>query len=460
MNLTICLHNAVRLPGQALSGVVLLTPTVQKQVSARAVSPASDTDTDASDTENDPILPAQQQTTPTPAFHPLDHIDDLRLQVIGRCIVDRSKADSGKLQAHLNESSKSAVTVTNSPTDNTLQYKLFDSKPVTLLSQALAKQAGDDASVGSPSAGSQPYSYEFNLQLPSNLPPTYRGLSVRYTYTVIAVALKGGRKVAECKQPLRIRMSSTVTSATTKAVAPLIDAPVGQQCKLHVSMQAPATLASAYNAGQQATPTPAAEPPASDTPASPKRHLSFGTPIDESFAPVVYNVTQTLPSNDEHSIVRLTLGKQYYRPGDLLRAHLDFSDATLQCYRLVVTLEHIEQLNEKIRLRDSNAVDSDALQGIRRTVHWSQHTYTRHTHTTQIQFSIPQDGCSNFSTALVDVYWQLRFKFITATAVMDNASSIVDPPVDALIWPLPIKVVGSTQQAQRAVQTTTVIVAK
>jgi hypothetical protein len=161
-------------------------------------------------------------------------------------------------------------------------------------------------------------------------------------------------------------------------------------------------------------------------------------------------------------VAKLTLDSRYTRPGDTVRGHVDFSRAQIRCYRLAITLEQTEIVQEDVMKPGLVAVkaaasassssaasspsSSAAAAVASRRVFWHFHQYTVNT------FCLPLDVVANFRTDLVEVSWGLKFAFITDVSPQPNKAAWTFLPApsstkaEPLRWTLPLNVLPHDKQ--------------
>ena len=186
--------------------------------------------------------------------------------------------------------------------------------------------------------------------------------------------------------------------------------------------------------------TPAAAP----TPLSMRDRLTGSSPSPAAAAAVS-------PTEVSAHVVKLTLDNRYTRPGDTVRGHLDFSAATIRCYRVNINLEQVETVAEDVTRPEPNG--SAAASPVSSSkVYWRWHAYTVNTLSTHFTFCLPLDVLPNFTTDLVSVSWCLRFQLITDVDSSPSHSwSFLPAPsatkAEPLKWVLPLMVLPNDEDA-------------
>jgi hypothetical protein len=206
--------------------------------------------------------------------------------------------------------------------------------------------------------------------------------------------------------------------------------------------------------------------------------------------PVSININKA-----EHHLVKFSMDKTIFQPGDILRAVFDFSQGVIPCYQVAVRLELEEELvyatplpartaaggNPSIRVSSEIPVtrapsakpltasselgaESPMQQPPRVSIISEFHEATHNTSRTSLSFNIPMEASPHFSTNLgtvnsacvpfalifsnalfsVSVRWMLRFEFITATLPHDRRGElnidIAPQECEKLNWQMQIRV--------------------
>jgi len=184
-------------------------------------------------------------------------------------------------------------------------------------------------------------------------------------------------------------------------------------------------------------------------------------PDPHPLAPLTFNISKGAvdASGAEISghVVRVTLDNRFARPGDTVRGHLDFSGAALRCYRLTISLEQEERVQEEF----APPAGSSTQPFCTRKSFGHFHSYTVNTLSTHFTFSLPLDGVANFATDVVCVSWLLRFQFIVDVDAVPRPSWPFLPApsstrAESLQWTLPLTVLPHDDEevvAQKVLKT-------
>ncbi|MCJ1251123.1 hypothetical protein MMC30_008354 [Trapelia coarctata] len=108
----------------------------------------------------------------------------------------------------------------------------------------------------------------------------------------------------------------------------------------------------------------------------------------------------------------IMLARPAYRLGETVTAVVDFQEASLCCYSLHVSLETSEVVDPAIALRSSSSIHRAT-----RRVHTISFEDTLFTQKATFSAMIPTNFAPEFVTSGVECQWQLRFEFLTGTAV-------------------------------------------
>ncbi|PRP80911.1 hypothetical protein PROFUN_11352 [Planoprotostelium fungivorum] len=128
--------------------------------------------------------------------------------------------------------------------------------------------------------------------------------------------------------------------------------------------------------------------------------------------------------------------------GDYLRGILNFSEGGLHCLQVSIRLETVERPTYE---------ENSKTAGHFRTIS-EQHQLT-HNHTNaQFSLQIPHDGPSEMTTDLVSLRWRLSFEFVTSSPGITSAQM--------LKWNLPIRVLVSHSPPMNIYSTPNVIIGR
>ena len=387
MECTVYVHNAIRQPGQSINGLITLQ--------------AIDT------TLHNNITPVALKT--------------IKIQFLGKCTYDNRYINTNILQQHINEYCNSnkhnTLTQTNIQVqpDGINSFKLLDTRITTLYTTN---------------------STEFTILLPYNIPCTYNGRYVKYMYYImIALYDIHNYKVTEYKIPIQIQLHHTYNNTVIQSVYNTVILFKHSSINNwpHYTVDATQSIIPNTNINNTTADVPHNTNIESiDTDLHSHNEHTFSSSV-------VYNISQTLHDNTDIHVVQLTMNKQNYHINDIIYGYLDFSHCNVQCYRLIVTLQQIESIQQTYRYTKSRQhAYSKTLQTF--------HRYTRNIKTCQIQFALDSDIVPSFHTELISCTYALQFKFIISNQSTDHVKHTANSEkhVDVLEWSLPLTIVSTT----------------
>lgn len=164
-------------------------------------------------------------------------------------------------------------------------------------------------------------------------------------------------------------------------------------------------------------------------------------------SPNFYNIT-----NGRGRVVRFCLFKNSYKLGEDIVGTFDFSNATVSCAQVSVSLQSEEIVMEKYR-RGKNSLPTLV-------------SYNKHHEVciglkySQLVLPIPLHVTPDFSTDLMTLKWRLHFEFVTTTKLveMPNENTInwqgpTTLDVETMIWDLPLHIHPTASPPNIAQQT-------
>lgn len=443
---TICslyINNAICYPGSIIKGLITLLPYNNQQ---QYILPHD-------------ILYSNNQY----------NLSSIKIQCIGKCIYDNNKINNNILQQQINNyinhindintivKPTTIQTSNNNNDSNSSQFKIIDTKPINILL--------DNNNV-----------IKFSILLPNNIPYSYNSKSFKYIYYII-IALYDiyNDKINEIKLPIKIINNKTIHNNNNS-----IDVPYNKLISLNYKLYKQLSDIKVDDNTDDLLDTNDSNTDInnSDTSYNQREHSrdnidnttqtitqsqlqlqSIDDNILHSNQPVLYNISQTLNDTTHINIMQLTLNKHIYSIGDTIYGHLNFRQSNIQCYRLVITLQSNEIIDNSI----SNNKHKKSNNNITTTILSSYHCYTRYIITNQFQFGICSD-ISSFTTQHIQYSYTLNFKFIIAkhdvtTEQLNNTTNNNDN-VDVLLWSLPLTVLSNTLHIKQQSEIKSVVLNK
>ncbi|CAN8062612.1 unnamed protein product [Agarophyton chilense] len=288
--------------------------------------------------------------------------------------------------------------------------------------------------------------FQVECVLPETVPPTFRGVAVRYAYALhIVVKFPDLKAPKLVRVPFRIvtpggtandeaRAKMVVPVPTPKGVGPFSNSFLEEKETTALSMSArllksapPDDIEIALALSLNGRLTPYNEDVNKNNPlTNDHRTLSNlrelpvlptprpGMDIEKKRARKrnvipVYAITQ-----GSHSIARLYLSKKVHHLGDTLSAIFHFQ-GDRPCYRLGARLEAHEVANPEFALGQNAQSTTD--QGVVfRKIYGEHGEFVMSCKNTSVTFSIPYDAPTSFTTSVVSVRWLLHFVFLIPQA--------------------------------------------
>jgi hypothetical protein len=117
------------------------------------------------------------------------------------------------------------------------------------------------------------------------------------------------------------------------------------------------------------------------------------------------------------SVVQLTLDKNYYNLGDIIKVQLNFANSSVAVYKILIHLEQIETIPQQFTYKTANTTVASA--------EFSRILATKHVFSSQIQaetieIQLPIENLPNVSMDFYSLSYQLRFSFITDRNIKGN----------------------------------------
>ncbi|EFX88834.1 hypothetical protein DAPPUDRAFT_221054 [Daphnia pulex] len=248
--------------------------------------------------------------------------------------------------------------------------------------------------------------YIYEETIPSNLPPSFRGQAIKYSYKLKIGLQRVGASVKLLHVPLRLM--------------------TWQNLGLH----------SCHDEQEIVVSNPFL-----------KTNISMNSELDDPLesmqlltsrrSPSIYKVT-----NSKGKVVSLCLFKNGYRLGEDIVGTLDFGDSKVSCMQYSVTLQSQEVVPEEKRCRiggqQSKLGDESVL-----TSYSKHHEFCIGFLQTHLSLPVPLHVTPSFDTDMVALKWRLHFEFVTAVSALNwNGETAWEPPkvtdIETMVWDLPI----------------------
>ncbi|CAD7093498.1 unnamed protein product [Hermetia illucens] len=273
-------------------------------------------------------------------------------------------------------------------------------------------------------------SYLYRETLPINGPPTYRGHGIKYFYRITIATQRVKSKVHILSVPIRVLPLPAVVRPEE----------VPALCNDTNEELAPTNpFLENYNTQSEVEVS--------------WHHLQN---ITARRLPKFYRI-----SNKRGHVGRFCIFKHAYKLGEDIVGTLDFSNRSVRCCQLSVTLQSEEILHKNRKNSQSSGIDptntnsnntnqenapssSDVVGKL--TNHTKYHEVCLGMMQTQIIIPIPLFVTPSFSTDLVDVRWRLHFEFVTSADIdfgsadhsAEDWRAPDDIPIETMVWNLPV----------------------
>lgn len=273
-------------------------------------------------------------------------------------------------------------------------------------------------------ASGESRTYYYREQVPSNCPPTYRGIDIKYYYKVSIATQRLGSRVQLLQIPIRILPLLQIENSKAETLpAPCDDITNEELSPTNPFLENDKKVVSKIEIA-----------------------LENLQNITARRRPNFYVIT-----NRRGKVGRFCLFKPCYKLGEDIVGTLDFSCRSIRCVQLSVTLQ-CEEILLSTKIPKSPTGDKDA-----KTVTGKITNFTKHHEIcvglmqTQMILPIPLHVTPSFSTDLVEVRWRLHFQFVTTTSedLMPSEGPADDKEIwngprnidiETMIWNLPIKI--------------------
>uniref|UniRef100_A0A6B2L4N5 Uncharacterized protein n=1 Tax=Arcella intermedia TaxID=1963864 RepID=A0A6B2L4N5_9EUKA len=337
------------------------------------------------------------------------------LQVYGILSVDPTKVCLPPISILDSQVHKSAGVSSYLPKIEMSKGRYIFSSPQILLFCDVSLSPGESKSI------------EASCTLPDNLPPSYTGSSIKYSYYVSIIALRDIKSQISSTRFQFIVLNPEAGFIRTR----LEDVAIADYQPKVIEIKAPPILERERGTEGRKWNLRVNE----DVSLSVKE-TTLRNKIESMFSK---NSTVTLNiKKGNFYICKFTMGASVYKLGDLIMGHFDFSKADLICYQVIVTLQYSEEIestyihpNRKNVQKNFQTIETFA-------------EITTNTHSTNFRFEIPLSTSPQIQTDLVDVQWSLGFEFITAKVINDRKGEMniefAPQETEKLNWCLPISV--------------------
>ena len=273
----------------------------------------------------------------------------------------------------------------------------------------------------------------YYLLLPTDLPPTYKGAALRFSYFLTVAAQKSLAAAKISRFPIRIvNPAAGVGRISVLSSASVPDSP-DQSGAREMDAAALSSAAAIDVLHERWCSAARLVPPPWETGTGALRmrqqaHANVmrlaAKQYNDGQQPASYNISK----GREH-IVRFALDKTAYQLGEVIYGAFDFSNATTKCVQVSAWLETVEELPAGLRSNVRGA-------GTFRRAYAEHHEYTMNTLAAHFMFQIPVEAAHEFSSDVVSLSWVLRFEFIS----LDGVERQLDP----LLWELPLRILVPT----------------
>eukprot|EP01121_Diplochlamys_sp_Union-15-3_P015846 TRINITY_DN5300_c0_g1_i1.p1 TRINITY_DN5300_c0_g1~~TRINITY_DN5300_c0_g1_i1.p1 ORF type:complete len:412 (-),score=55.19 TRINITY_DN5300_c0_g1_i1:30-1118(-) len=260
----------------------------------------------------------------------------------------------------------------------------------------------------------------FSCQLPTDLPPSYNGTTIKYFYFANLLAQKTMTSEPQSLK-LRFRVINPASGLYSTKLRDLRD--YNYHIKVVELKSNELNLEDWYaKAVEKSMLT------INDT--------NIRSTINSLFKRHGHTVSINI-NKGEHRLVRFSVEKTVFQLGDVIKGTFDFAENVIPCYQISALL----QIEEEIEPKAANTIRSQHT--VKRIVN-QVHECTHETKKTHFTFHIPIDATQSLQTELVNVRWSLRFEFITSVSWNDRKGELnVDftpRGSEILNWSLPIRV--------------------
>eukprot|EP01132_Coremiostelium_polycephalum_P004763 gene4763-5942_t len=252
----------------------------------------------------------------------------------------------------------------------------------------------------------QSRSYIYYVTLPTSIPPSFKGTSIKYSYFLSIAAQLFTNPAQILTVPIRVLTpASALRPIKFKSNIINFDFEEGsiettqENSKNSIEVGVSKWPISPYKKSQH---FPAPYPQTLSQYDSNNTKKSVLDLLNKHSTPVSINISKGTEKLATFSICRTA-----FSLGDTVSGTFDFSIATIPCYKILVKLECEESIDQKY-LQQSRGSNKPI-----RRLYGELHEYTTNIRQTHFMFHIPVEASQEFSTKYVSVKWSLRFEFVT-----------------------------------------------
>jgi len=261
-------------------------------------------------------------------------------------------------------------------------------------------------------APAQSFDYSYEETLPSDLPPSFRGQAVKYSYKLKIGLQKVSSPVKMLHLPLRLITWQTLGLPIYHDEEDMV----------------------VRNPFLKSSPRDSQFDQA----------LEAMQLLSSRRSPSVYKVT-----NSQGKVVSLCLFKTNYRLGEDIIGTLDFTDGVVSCMQYSVTLQSQEMVTEEKRRLGGNVQQSRSSNEETSMVvsHSKHHEFSVGFVETHMSLPVPLHVTPSFDTDMVVLKWRLHFEFVTSVKPIDWGSKAEtethwQPPqkadIETMVWDFPV----------------------
>ncbi|KAI9298093.1 Rgp1-domain-containing protein [Neoconidiobolus thromboides FSU 785] len=278
--------------------------------------------------------------------------------------------------------------------------------------------------------------YDYEIQLPENLPPSYRGKSARFLYYLILGTQQGEITLEPNVVQLPFRLFNTKNEYGESSIYNLLqpeliysdDAIVkNNQDKIKIKKYQTSVNTNIQEFINNGLKSLNLDEEEEDLDL--ENELQFNMlDIESQCLKAVHQLTRrTKPINytiskDDTIIGKLYLKKPYYRIGDSVNTIIQFVPSPVKCYQVSVTLESFETLKEGYSHHPKHRTDQ-----MTRQILTHQQCLLINKDRIAIDLTIPTTCTPNFETTVVELGYRLRIEFMVGER---NEQNILSTSID------------------------------
>lgn len=274
----------------------------------------------------------------------------------------------------------------------------------------------------------QSHTVSYNQRLPTDLPPSYRGHAVRYSYKIAIAAQRLGGSVRLLRVPIRILTTHGYGGRVDNACYDC-DSPFDTD---NVMPSNP--FLNENDSGMDGIAGISRKIFDDSFELKPLQLLQLST---GKRSLNLFNIT-----NQHGRVLKISVFKLSFRLGEDIVAVLDFSDAQVACVQYSVRLESVETVTENHQLSKHPGKYRPHVQQYSKS-----HQVCLNLRHTNVSLPIPTNVTAGFSSSIVRLDWRVHFEFVVRTdsaPELDSDGIYWQAPqtmsVETMIWDLPIVV--------------------